>query len=125
MSWRDGSTFAVSLRDSVNTAHAVGYDRTGAPGGPVFAGTTARDLTLAPTLTSAGLAAAGSPTVAPYDGENARRVALLRQSDASGDSLGNRLTGLAGLLGSRGAGAARIAGAADTALDGAPPSAFR
>lgn len=104
--------FATDLRDRVNAQHAQGYDKSGAAGTAVFTGTGARDLAIAADLTPDRLAAAAGSAAEPYDGENALALARLRSSP-----LGDTLTELAASLGSRAAGAARGADAADAGLD--------
>ncbi len=74
---------AASLAAAVNTAHAAGFDRSGAPGGAFFTGTTAATLTVAIT-DPAALAASGTQSHNPdgtvtgnVDGGNAEALALL------------------------------------------------
>ena len=111
---------ATTIQSTVNDQHAQGYDLHGNAGGPVFVGSSARDIAVDPALTPDRLAASGRQVVGgnALDGENANALAALRQAGPGGVSLGDRLVGLATTLGSRAGDAARSADAADASLSG-------
>jgi flagellar hook-associated protein 1 FlgK len=81
--------FAVALRDAVNTQHHQGADQNGNQGGDFFAGTSARTLGIAPTLTGPAMVAAADlskidpadPNAGRYDGSNAE---VLGSADLAG-----------------------------------------
>lgn len=113
------NTITAAITTAVNTQHRAGVDVAGVAGGDLFTGTTARDVRVAAGITPKRLAASATPvppaTFALYNGENALELARLR-SPAAG--LTDALNGLAATLGSRAAGAARTASAAEAGLDG-------
>lgn len=104
----DLDAFAAGLRDLLNTAHAAGCDLDGNPGGPLFDGTSAADLDLAPGLTVRSLAASAGGQAG--DGNNALAIGGLRSRPAvAGGTLLQAVQGLAGRLGSQAAAAQRAA----------------
>ena len=111
---------AAAVTTAVNDQQAKGFDATGSAGQPLFAGGRAREVTLDPRMTPAGLAASATQVAggSPHDGENALALARLRAPGPGGVSLSDRLHGLAATLGSRAASASRASDAAEAALDG-------
>ena len=106
---------AAGLRDTVNAAHAAGFDLDGAAGGPLFAATSAADLAVHPAVTTRRLAASAGGR--PNDGNNALAVAGLRTAPAVGDrTVLQAVQGLAGRLGGMAANAARASDAAATVV---------
>jgi flagellar hook-associated protein 1 FlgK len=83
---------AVSLATSLNTAHAAGYDQTGAAGGPLLGSTsgpiTAATLTVTVTDPKKIAASSMAPVagVPALDHGNADAIAQLRQSATSTDA---------------------------------------
>ncbi len=94
---------AVALKNMVNAQQAAGVSWTGvgtasqasAPGQPLFSGTGAADLAVAPGMTPS-LLAAGAPTAGPGDGTNAQLMAELGASTTGPDSVYRGLVGQVG-----------------------------
>jgi flagellar hook-associated protein 1 len=94
---------AVALKNMVNAQQAAGVSWSGvgtpsqasAPGQPLFTGTGATDLAVAPGVTP-GLLAAGSPTGGPADGSNAQLMAELGASTSGPDAVYRGLVGQVG-----------------------------
>ncbi len=85
---------AAGLVTSVNAQHQLGFDRNGAPGGPVLSGTSASSIALAITdpkkiAASAVAPSPGPPPVPALDNGNADTIAQLR-SAAGGTDAGYR-----------------------------------
>jgi len=94
---------AAALASTVNTQQAAGVTWTGvgtpsqasAAGTPLFAGSTAGSLALAPGVTPATIAA-GSPSAGPADGSNAQAMAELGSSPTGPDTVYRGLVGQVG-----------------------------
>ena len=71
-------TVAAGIISQVNAVQTAGYDLTGAPGGPLFVGTTAATMHVAAGMTPGGIAAGSTPSV--NDGNNALALASLRDA---------------------------------------------
>ncbi|KQZ89609.1 hypothetical protein ASD62_10120 [Phycicoccus sp. Root563] len=66
-------SIAAKLATTVNAQQAAGYDRNGAPGAPIFSGTTAATITVSMTATNGIAASKAAPPA--YDGDNASAMA--------------------------------------------------
>ena len=86
----DLDTVAASLAAAVNTQQAQGFDRNGAPGGAIFAGTTAATLRVVMT-DPAGVAASTSAPPA-LDGGNALAMGQLATTATGPDALFRDMT---------------------------------
>jgi flagellar hook-associated protein 1 FlgK len=113
----DLDAVAVGLRDTVNAAHAAGYDLDGNPGMAFFTGTGAADLAVNPAVGMRQVAASagGQPT----DGNNAVAVAATRTTPAVGGStVTEALNAFAGRLGALAAAARSSADASGAVVEG-------
>ena len=83
---------AMTVKDKVNAALGTGYDQTGAAGGPLYAGTSARDIAVVITDPARLAAAATGPLVTgtrtdpSADGALADTIAKLGASPAGPDA---------------------------------------
>jgi flagellar hook-associated protein 1 FlgK len=84
---------AVTLMDTVNTQHALGFDISITPpsetptpqaGGVFFTGTNAKDITVA--ITEPREIAASSTPTTPYQGDNANLMAAIAKNPAGADT---------------------------------------
>lgn len=89
---------ATELRDVVNGAHQVGFGLDGVDGRDFFAGSDASDLRVDSSLTTDMVAASATGTAA--DGNHALVLGGLRSAvGAAGESIGELIRGMQGVLG--------------------------
>jgi flagellar hook-associated protein 1 FlgK len=81
-------SFVATMANAVNTQHALGVDRSGAAGGPLFSGTTAATLQVA--ITDPLKLASADPAKGGLDNTNANALANL---DMGGDAYRSLVTG--------------------------------
>jgi flagellar hook-associated protein 1 FlgK len=79
---------AANLVTRLNTQHALGFDRSGAPGGPILTGTTAATISVAITDPKKIAASSVGPTggVAALDNRNADAISQMRKDVAGTDA---------------------------------------
>ena len=111
-------TMADNFMAQVNAAHAAGFDSTGTPGAPFFAGSGAGGMKVALTDPNQ-VAAAGSATGGLNDGNNALAMAALRsQPMSTGTTAEDTLHAYAGTLGGLASQATDQTSASGEVLDG-------
>ncbi len=88
---------AITLRDTVNTQHSLGFDLNGVAGGDIFTATSAADLSLAAGFTADLLAASSSGESA--DANHALDMAGLREQGGINGTLNDQARAIVGRVG--------------------------